>query len=413
MSANGQGPIPQSHQYTGSGPQTQAATYTSNFTTTTQQQTTTTTSNHMNNAYIPAYQQPVSPNLQYTGQPQNLLYQQQAVFQWPHGTQQLMVSQPQQAPVPQQVPPQYQQQSQIVQSHETQKILLPQQSPAPAPQQYQQQQQVVQSSSQPPWITQDLPQHQQQPMLKYPQPQVSSQPPLIDLQQARTIDLGQLVQPPPGPQQSTAKDFSQLMQAAPLANATSSVVSTTTTHSKKTEMYRGANAGGKARKQAESKGDHEVQRFGSKVQKLIKDTGVCPMGRPWYNSFEGYMCGEGIHFLYHKDIDMASKKPGWLPGVTWVNTWDDPEARNSGSFYAMHPPQIAFDQPMHRVHAAFLRTSRIIGCVTGDDGQEKAKLQGCTAKCFRGTGLVSGKELDRMTREQGFDPNATRHAMFN
>jgi hypothetical protein len=50
------------------------------------------------------------------------------------------------------------------------------------------------------------------------------------------------------------------------------------------------------------------------------------MGRPWYNSFEGYMCGEGIHFLYHKDIDTAFKKPGWLPQVTWVNTWGDPEA---------------------------------------------------------------------------------------
>jgi hypothetical protein len=84
MSANGQGPISQSHQFP--DPQTQAATYTSNSTTTTQQQTATTTSNHLNNAYIPAYQQPVSPNPQYTGQPQNLLYQQQAVSQCPQET---------------------------------------------------------------------------------------------------------------------------------------------------------------------------------------------------------------------------------------------------------------------------------------------------------------------------------------
>jgi hypothetical protein len=347
MSANGQGPISQSHQCLGSGPQMQTATYTSNSTTTTQQQTTTTTPNHLNNACIPAYQQPVSPNPQYTGQPQNLLYQQQVVTQRPQEKQQFLVPQLQPAPAPQQV-------------------LL----------QYQQQPQDVQSSSRSPFIAQDLPQHQQQPMIQYPQPQVSSQPSLIDLQQPRTIDFSQLVQPPPGPQQSTANEFSQLMQAAPLANATSSVVTTTTTHSKKAETYSGANAGGKARKQAESKGDVEVQRFESKVQKLIKDIGVCPMGRPWYNSFEGYMCGEGIHFLYHKDIDTAFKKPGWLPQVTWVNTWGDPEAQNLGTFYAMHPPQIAFDQPMHRVHAGFLRTSKIMGCITGDDGKKESQASG-------------------------------------
>jgi hypothetical protein len=207
-------------------------------------------------------------------------------------------------------------------------------------------------------ITQDLPQYQQQPTLKYPQPQVSSQPPLLDFQHPAKVDFSQLTQALPGPQKSTSNDFSQLMRAAPPTNATSSVVTTTTTHSKKTETYSGANAGGKARKQVESKGDKEVQRFESKVQKLIKDIGVCPTGRSWYNSFEGYMCGEGIHFLYHKDIDKAFKQPGWLPQVTWVNTWGDPEAQNSGLVYSMHPPQIAFDQPMHRVHAEFFRSRK-------------------------------------------------------
>jgi hypothetical protein len=262
-------------------------------------------------------------------------------------------------------------------------------------------------------ITQDLPQHQQQPMPQYPQPQVSSQPPLLDVLQPRTIDFSQLVQPSPGPQQSTANDFSQLMQSAPPANATSSVITITTTHSKKTETYKGANAGGKARKEAESKGDVEVQRFESKVQKLIKDIGVCPMGRPWYNSFEGYMCGEGIHFLYHKDIDKALKKPGLLPQVTWVNTWDDPEAQSSGLFFSMHPPQIAFDQPMHRMHAEFLRTSKLMGCQTNEESKKKSKLQGCTAECFRGAQFVPKEEVKRLSRAQGFDPNATRHAMFN
>jgi hypothetical protein len=98
MSANGEGLMSQSHQYPGSP--TQAATYTSNFATTTQQQTTMTTSNQFNNTYIPTYQQNVSSNPQYLGQAQNLLYQQQAVPQWPQKTQEFLVPQPQPAPTP-------------------------------------------------------------------------------------------------------------------------------------------------------------------------------------------------------------------------------------------------------------------------------------------------------------------------
>jgi hypothetical protein len=203
------------------------------------------------------------------------------------------------------------------------------------------------------------------------------------------------------------------MQAAPLANATSSTVTTTTTHSKKTETYSGANAGGKARKEAETKGDDEVQRFESKVQKLIKRIGVCPMGRPWYNSYSGYMCGEGIHFLYHEDIDRAFKRPGWIPQVTWVNTWGDPEARTSGTFVVAHPPQVAFDQPMHRVHPEFLRSIKSTGkFATSTRAKKSARLQGCTDECFKGNEYLSEKQLNRNTRALGFDPNATRHAMF-
>jgi hypothetical protein len=140
MSANGEGLMSQSHQYPGSP--TQAATYTSNFATTTQQQTTMTTSNQFNNTYIPAYQQNVSSNPQYLGQAQNLLYQQQAVPQWPQKTQEFLVPQPQPAPTP---------------------------APAPTPQQvplqHQPQSQAIQSSSRPPLVALDLPQHQQQPMI--------------------------------------------------------------------------------------------------------------------------------------------------------------------------------------------------------------------------------------------------------
>ena len=75
-------------------------------------------------------------------------------------------------------------------------------------------------------------------------------------QQPPPIDFTQLLAPPPAPQQVPGNDFSQLMQAAPPVETSTSVVTTTTT---RTETYKGANAGGEARKKAEGNERAEVR----------------------------------------------------------------------------------------------------------------------------------------------------------
>jgi hypothetical protein len=225
------------------------------------------------------------------------------------------------------------------------------------------------------------------------------------------IDFTQLLQSSPAPQQVPGNDFSQLMQAAPSVNTSSSVMTTTTT---RTESYKGANAGGEARKQAEAKGEQEIQRFEGKVQKLIRRICPCPRNAPWYNSVHGYLCGEGIHYLYHKDINMAFRRPGWLPAVTWVNTFSDPEARYSGTFRCIHPPPVAFHEPMHRVHRNFMQAVRRSGLFETQASEENDfKESGCNEECVRGIDVVSKAESDRHCRENGFNPYATRHALFN
>jgi hypothetical protein len=206
-------------------------------------------------------------------------------------------------------------------------------------------------------------------------------------------------------------DFSQLMQAAPPIDTSSNVVTTTTT---RTEAYKGANAGGKARKQAEAKGEKEVQRFERKVQKLIKSICPCPMNAAWYNGLEGYICGEGIHYLYHKDIDKAFAQPGWLPRITWVNTFNDPEALGSGTWYHVHPPPVAFHEPMHRVHRKFMQDAKKIGEFVLNRGEgEDLRKSGYDGECLRGIETVSKAEAHRHLRNNGYNPYATRHAMFD
>ena len=111
---------------------------------------------------------------------------------------------------------------------------------------------------QPQWQHQTMPRksHQQaiqhQSMVSNMQYQVRSHDQFQDVAQQQTqqppaIGFTQLLKPSPGPQQTLGNDFSQLMQAAPLVNTSSNVVTTTTT---RTETYKGANAGGDARKQA-------------------------------------------------------------------------------------------------------------------------------------------------------------------
>lgn len=254
----------------------------------------------------------------------------------------------------------------------------------------------------------------------YQQPQISQHPPVFQQpplnspvileqpQQSSSVNYTQLWQP----QQATGSNYSQLMQAAPTTDTSSSAMTTTTTATR-TETYKGANAGGEARKQAETRGNGEVQRFEQRVQKLIKSIGTCPSGAPWYNGVDGYLCAEGIHFLYHKDIDKAFKQPGWIPRVTWVNTLIDPEATSSGQYHITHPPPTAFDQPMHRVHRLFMSTVRRMGIfVLRGIELEGLRKKGCNDECLRGLETQSVEETDRHLRWQGYDPNATRHAMF-
>lgn len=322
-----------------------------------------------------AYQQTPTIGTNHFVQPQHMQNQQSMVSQMP---QQPSILQPQLQP-----PVMPQQSLQHLPQHY---------SMAPGMQYSDQSQQIMQ-------------QHQQQMFQKPPIPQ---QP-----QQLPAIDFTQLLKSSPAPQQVPRNDFSQLMQAAPPVNTSSSVVTTTTT---RTESHKGANAGGKARKQAEAKGEKEVQRFEQKVRKLIRSICPCPMNAPWYNGMDGYICGEGIHFLYHKDIDRAFAQPGWMPRVTWVNTINDPEARGSGTFRFVHPPPVAFHEPMHRIHRNFMQAVRRDGNfeiqASGSEG-DGLQGSGCDDECMRGIDTVSKAESHRHLRENGFNPYATRHALFN
>ncbi|GAB7332928.1 hypothetical protein MBLNU13_g04636t1 [Cladosporium sp. NU13] len=175
-------------------------------------------------------------------------------------------------------------QPQYIQNQQPMVSQMPQQPP------------ILQSQLQPPAMLQQpkqhLPQHhsmtsgmhysdhfqlvtQQQQHISH-QPRISLQPPIPQQpQQPPAIDFTQLLEPSTAPQRVPGNDFSQLMQAAPPANTSSSVVTTTTT---RTEIYKGANAGGEARKQAEAKGEQEIQRFEEKLQKLIRLICPCPSG---------------------------------------------------------------------------------------------------------------------------------------
>lgn len=219
----------------------------------------------------------------------------------------------------------------------------------------------------------------------------------------------QLVQAAPGPQQSSAIDFRQLMQAAPTDNASVSAVTSTTTT--RTETYGDAHAGGNARKQAEASGDVEVRRFEEKVQTLITRTGACPLGRPWYNHAIGYLCAEGIHFIYHEDIDMAFERPGWLPQVTYANTFADPSFRVSGALCAVHPQPVDFHEPMHHVHRNFMRAIRESGSFDISSDYSVEEL-GCGDECLRGIERNSQQVRDSRLLRDGFNPYATRRRMF-
>lgn len=194
---------------------------------------------------------------------------------------------------------------------------------------------------------------------------------------------------------------------------TTSHNNTATTKTTKVEKYSGANAGGKARQEAEAKGEKELQRFEKKVQTLIRTMGVCPMQIRWYNTHEGYLCGAGTHFIDHKDIDMAFERPGWFPQVTIVNSFDDPESRVSGLSRPVHPPPVDYFQDMHQVHRNFILQSRMMGAGATTSQQTGKGVSGCEAAgCLNGMKKQGMAETDRDLRSRGFIPEASRHTWF-
>jgi hypothetical protein len=45
--------------------------------------------------------------------------------------------------------------------------------------------------------------------------------------------------------------------------------------------------------------------------------------------------------------------------------------------------------------------------------ENSSREPGCNEECLRGVDIVSKAEAHRHLRENGFDPSATRHAIFN
>lgn len=232
--------------------------------------------------------------------------------------------------------------------------------------------------------------------------------------------FAQLIQPVLIGKPSPPKDPSQPLQTPPPAkksskksskkiSTTEQTTTKTTTETTTRKRYEGDDAGGKAREAAEKKGEKEVHRFEKKVQKVIRSIDVCPMNFPWYNTKAGYLCAEGIHFLYHKDIDMAFEKPGWLPRVTLVNSFDDPEFQTRGLLHRVHPPEIDHEQPMHRTHRRFCRKAAKDFAFASDN-----KTDPCVkANCFKGAPGFDVNTINNMARGRGFDPDSGRHGMFS
>jgi hypothetical protein len=389
-SATGQVTAQDNHQYPGLRPSEATYTTNSSTTTTTQQYTISSSPRYLQqiSQYLPTppLQTPVVPTTVQAPYPHSSIAGANYLTQAQYSQNQQSMTAPQPQPFLQPLVIQPQSQNPIMLQQSQQQVT---------------QQSLMASGVQDPDQSQHVA-YQQQQLYQQPQlPQQPSMPPLIDFKQ--------LLQSAPDPQHVPGNDFTQLMQAAPPVNTPSNILTTTTT---RTETYRGANAGGEARKLAEAKGEQEVQRYEEKVQKLIRRVGTCPSQKSWYNSVEGYICGEGIHFLYHQDIDKAFKEPGWIPRVTWVNTLDDPEAQGSGTWHLKHPPPVVFHESMHRQHREFMRVVRNMGFALLGSQADDLRRKGCDDACLRGLESVSKKEGERDLRQRGYDPDATRHAMF-
>lgn len=219
---------------------------------------------------------------------------------------------------------------------------------------------AVQYAAQPPLPQQHLP-STQRPMASQQQQQSTSMSTITT-----TTNHGHQQQAP-APQpvamqiQQPAIDYTQLMQTLQTqpqvgnGQLNNRVSTTTTTRS---VQYEGADAGGEAHKAAERKGPDEVRRFEDSVMQMLQNLGVCPMGFKWYNAKQGYVCAGGNHAVAHGEVDKWAKNQRHVPEILDVNTfWDDTfgfggYGKTVSNF---HPPPVDPWQPMHAVHADFVR----------------------------------------------------------
>ncbi|KAK5114053.1 hypothetical protein LTR85_010359 [Meristemomyces frigidus] len=242
-----------------------------------------------------------------------------------------------------------------------------------------------------------------QPMINYASPVYQ---PAIPAQQQQYAPAQQPQQQQPQyapvqqPQQQPMIDYESLKfktLSAPLAPAPTQALSTyntTTTIQTQTLVYEGSTSGGEARKAAESRG--AVGQFEDGVQSMIVSMNICPATYKWYSIEQGYVCAGGNHFIRHAEIDKRCKDPNHRPQVTLVNTFSTPTAKYCGvtgqQFLTLvHPPAVDFWQPMHRVHARFIRQSVASGYgPVSADGK---------CECFQRMGIPSTAESWGMSDE--------------
>jgi len=185
--------------------------------------------------------------------------------------------------------------------------------------------------------------------------------------------------------------------------STTTTTATNTTNTSRTERYEGEKAGGRARKAAEKQGEKGVKNFEEKVALILEIFIPSCEAEKWYCMGEGYLCSDGLHVVYHKDIDRAVERPGHVPSVLPVNTRASQSAAVSGQATPWHPPQVDPEQPMHKNHREFTRYCVARGCVSSGSG----RLNGCTCteQFQRTTNAAATEILER----QGFAPEMEQH----
>jgi hypothetical protein len=112
---------------------------------------------------------------------------------------------------------------------------------------------------------------------------------------------------------------------------------TTTTTQTRTELYKGTNDGGEMRKLTEAKGELAVKQFEKDVAVMLQCFVPVRGAERWCCMQGGYLCSDGLHAVYHADIDKALSYPGHSPSVCTVNSLESPDHYTS---HARSTPQI-------------------------------------------------------------------------